>query len=75
MPQIEVTQAQQLLPQLIEAALGGAEIIITSNQAPLVKLAPVQSLKPRPQFGSAKGLVSLSDDFDEPLEDFREYMQ
>ncbi len=29
----------------------------------------------RPQFGSARGLIKMSDDFDEPLEDFIEYMQ
>jgi hypothetical protein len=29
----------------------------------------------KPQFGGAKGLFELSDDFDEPLEDFKEYMR
>lgn len=28
----------------------------------------------RPQFGNARGQVTLSDDFNEPLEDFAEYM-
>ncbi|MFN4787068.1 MAG: DUF2281 domain-containing protein, partial [Pseudanabaena sp.] len=28
---------------------------------------------PIPKFGSAKGLIKMSDDFDEPLEDFAEY--
>jgi hypothetical protein len=27
------------------------------------------------QFGIAPGFITISDDFDEPLEDFREYMQ
>jgi hypothetical protein len=27
-----------------------------------------------PKAGTAKGLVIISDDFDEPLEDFKEYM-
>ena len=27
-----------------------------------------------PQFGSAKGKIKMSPDFDEPLEDFKEYM-
>jgi hypothetical protein len=26
------------------------------------------------QFGAGKGLVTMSDDFDEPLDDFKEYM-
>ncbi len=30
--------------------------------------------KGRRRPGSAKGLVHISDDFDEPLEDFREYI-
>ncbi len=75
MQQIELTQAQHELPQLIEAALHGADVIITRGDAPVVRLVPILGEKPQPQFGSAKGLISLAEDFDEPLEDFREYMQ
>ncbi|MEG5139675.1 MULTISPECIES: DUF2281 domain-containing protein [unclassified Microcoleus] len=31
--------------------------------------------KPDRQPGSAKGMVCMSDDFDEPLEEFKEYME
>ena len=31
-------------------------------------------IKSRLKFGSAKGLTEMSDDFDEPLEDFKNYM-
>lgn len=30
--------------------------------------------KPVPKFGSAKGMFVMHDDFDEPLEDFKDYM-
>ena len=30
--------------------------------------------KNRPKFGSAKGMIIMKEDFDEPLEDFKEYM-
>lgn len=30
--------------------------------------------EPRPRFGSAKGQGYMTDDFDEPLEDFKDYM-
>ncbi len=30
--------------------------------------------KSRPQFGSARGLGNMTADFDEPLEEFKEYM-
>lgn len=33
-----------------------------------------EPLEARPQFGSAKGLIWMSPDFEEPLEDFKDYM-
>ena len=30
--------------------------------------------EPQPKFGSAKGLIDIADDFDEPLEDLRGYV-
>ncbi len=42
-----------------------------NNDKPVAKISPF----PRPlKRGSAKGKVWMSDDFDEPLEDFKEYM-
>ncbi len=38
------------------------------------QVIPIASTKPRPQFGSARGLIQMSDDFDAPLADFDEYM-
>lgn len=32
------------------------------------------SSKPKPQFGSGKGTFEIAPDFEEPLEDFKEYM-
>jgi antitoxin (DNA-binding transcriptional repressor) of toxin-antitoxin stability system len=75
MQQITLAEASKNLPNLIEAALGGEEIIIIKDNQPLVKLTPVSPLKHRRQPGSAKGLITISDDFDEPLEDFKEYME
>jgi Protein of unknown function (DUF2281) len=37
------------------------------------KAKPKTKLKKR-QLGVAKGLITMSPDFDEPLEDFKEYM-
>jgi hypothetical protein len=31
--------------------------------------------RPSPVFGSGKGLMWIADDFDEPLEELREYME
>ncbi|MBX2899200.1 MAG: DUF2281 domain-containing protein [Cyclobacteriaceae bacterium] len=37
-------------------------------------LKKVESNKKKPQFGSGKGMFVISPDFDEPLEDFKDYM-
>jgi len=75
MYQIELDKAKTQLENLIQTALDGEEVIITQNDEPILKLARVLSPKPRRQSGSARGMISMSDDFDAPLEDFNEYMQ
>ena len=74
MHQIDLNEARQQLPELLDAAIRGEEIIITEDGRPLVKMLNATASKPRPQFGSARGLITIPDDFDEPLEDFKEYM-
>jgi len=34
-----------------------------------------KAVRPPPQLGCLKGMIHMSDDFDEPLEDFKEYME
>ncbi|HVI46818.1 MAG TPA: DUF2281 domain-containing protein [Chitinophaga sp.] len=40
----------------------------------LVQKSSVKKKKIIPQFGSAKGKIKMSPDFDAPLDDFKEYM-
>jgi len=75
MQQITLAEASLNLPELIEAVINGEEIIITKDEKPVVKLTSIVTIEKRsPLFGSAKDLISISDDFDEPLEDFKDYM-
>ncbi len=39
------------------------------------KLESAESPSPRPQFGCLAGKITLAPDFDEPLEDFKEYTE
>lgn len=74
MTQITLAEASQNLSELIDAALSGEEIIIIKDNQLVVKLTPVSPVKSRRQPGSAKGLITIAEDFDEPLEEFQEYM-
>ncbi len=72
MQHVSIEQAKMNLTSLVAAALNGEEIVIEeSNKA--VKLVPFQITKPRPQFGSARGLIEVKDNFDDPIEEFAEY--
>jgi antitoxin (DNA-binding transcriptional repressor) of toxin-antitoxin stability system len=75
--QIPLVEASEELVRLVEAALQGEEIVILKDNQPVVKLTllePLQKRRPA-KAGSAKGQVWMSEDFDEPLEDFNEYME
>lgn len=74
MTTIEIEQAILQITKLLENAAQGEDIIITRNDEPLVKLSSIKPLKKRPPlFGSDKNIISISDDFDQPLSDFDEY--
>ena len=71
MLQLDITEAKSNLSKLLDLAIKGEEIVITQNSQPVAKISPIKRPLKR---GSAKGKVWMSDDFDEPLEDFQEYM-
>jgi prevent-host-death family protein len=73
MQTIDINQALPQITQLLEIASTGEEIIITKNNQPMVKLISIESpIKRSPLFGSDKDVISISDDFEEPLEDLIE---
>ena len=74
MKELTTTEAVNHLPELLDAAVRGETIIIRTDGDELVRLVPIAAAPRKREFGSAKGLIHMSDDFDEPLEDFREYM-
>lgn len=68
---IDVEKEERSLGELVEQTLEGAEIVLTKGDRPVARLVRIQG-KPHRRFGSAKGLITLGEDFDEPLEDFQE---
>ena len=74
MPQIDISQAKTQLEELVEKASQGEEVVITRGDGAAFKLIPALEAEAQPRFGSAKGQVWMSDDFDEPLDDFNDYM-
>lgn len=83
MTKLDISQAKSKLAELLDLAIKGEEIVITQDNKPIAKISSIKSsiqyaegtIKQPLKRGSAKGKVWMSDDFDEPLEDFQEYMQ
>jgi prevent-host-death family protein len=73
MTQVDIQQAKERLSELIERAVRGEEVVISENELPLVKLAPIAGRR-RCQFGSPKGLITMTKDFEDFIEDFRLYV-
>ena len=76
MPTISIQEAQSRLPDLIHNLTPGDVLVITENNEPVAKLARTESTTRRPcKAGGAKGKIRMAPDFDEPLEEFKEYME
>ncbi|OWY69130.1 prevent-host-death protein [cyanobacterium TDX16] len=67
MHQINLKEAETRLAELIEEAASGEEVVITRSDGKSFKIVPLGTIEAIPKFGSAKGLVKMSDDFDAPL--------
>lgn len=64
----KIFKKAQTLPEQAQDALLRLAEMLAVNRNP-------STLKSAPKAGSAKGLIEISPDFDEPLEDFKPYME
>lgn len=78
---VDVAEAQTRWDDLIAGIHEGAEwLIVDSDGRTIAKLAPATQ-KSLPDvsrwkaFGMLKGKIEIADDFDEPVEDFKPYME
>jgi len=84
---ITLQDAQTGLADLIHGLAPGQVVTITENDRPVARLVPVPNvmqppadvLNPNwpgyPHAGSCEGLFVVPDDFKEPLEEMREYLE
>jgi prevent-host-death family protein len=77
--QVPVEQAKAQLDALIDRSVAGEEVVLTRNGQPVAQVVPAHATNgaaakgPR-QPGWGRGVIThIAPDFDEPLEDFREY--
>lgn len=70
-----IHEAKTHLSRLIQQALAGEEIIIARGAKPLVKLVVLPEARTERRLGGAADVIlSISDDFDAPLDDMQDYV-
>ncbi|MCE7946483.1 MAG: prevent-host-death protein [Chloroflexi bacterium CFX4] len=73
MQRMNLEEAPAALKQLVGAALRGETILIVRDEDHIVQIVPITQPPKSRQAGSAKGRLTLAEDFDAPLADFAPY--
>ena len=71
--EIGAFEAKTHLSKLLQKVRQGQSFYITHRGQPLAELRPITHPKKRPQFGSDKGKIIISPDFDDPIPGMEEY--
>lgn len=78
MTYVKIEDADSRFAQLVDQVTKGEEVVVTRGTTPIAKLVPMPSEAVGPRkggFGSAKDkLIYMADDFNAPLDDFKDYM-
>lgn len=86
MKTVSLNQAQQTLPDLVRQLKPGDVVTITDGERPVAQIVPFPVIQPRPprprppvtgtpRLGQYEGRLVVPEDFDQPLEELREYRE
>ncbi|MEU8841450.1 type II toxin-antitoxin system prevent-host-death family antitoxin [Streptomyces roseus] len=70
--QYNVHEAKTQLSKILELVATGEEVIISKSGEPVAKVIPLAGKIKRTDYGSMKGQIFISDDFDELPDGFAE---
>jgi prevent-host-death family protein len=74
MTQVNIHEAKTNLSKLIDKVLKGESVIISKSNKPVVKLVLIDEMKNKRRLGTAKESIKISEDFDTPVNEFKEYI-
>ncbi len=75
MSSVTLEEVQARLPQLLKQLEPGEEITVIDQGQPLAYVKKAERTTWACKAGSAKGQIHIATDFDDPLEEFQEYME
>jgi prevent-host-death family protein len=71
--QVNIHEAKTHFSKLVNRVIEGEEITIARDHVPVAKLIRIDYPKNQRKLGSAKGQIRIAEDFDQPLDDLKEY--
>lgn len=74
MAHVTIGEAKTNFSKLVRRAEAGEEIVVRRGSEPVARIVPLRKRGGVRGFGSMKGEIRIGQDFDEPLDDFRDYM-
>ena len=76
MHRVTIAEAAGQLAELVREAAEGQDVVLTDGDrevAKIVRATPPAVPLPKPVFGSARGLITIAPDFDDPIPGFEDY--
>ena len=71
---VNMHDAKNSLSKLVKRAAAGEDILIANNGKPVAMLTRLPPKHRQMPWGIFEGKIHMTDDFDEPLEEFKDYM-
>jgi len=71
---VNMQETKSTLSKLVKRAAAGEDILIADRGKPVARLTCVPEQKKKIPWGLYKGKIRMAADFDEPLEELKDYM-
>ena len=70
---VSIAEAKARLAELLRRVERGEEFTITRHGKPVARMVGLAPDDRLPRIGALKGQIRVAEDFDAPIEDFKEY--
>jgi len=71
---VTIGEAKTNFSKLVRRAEAGEEIVVRRGSEPVARIMPLRKRGAVRGFGSMKGEIRIGKGFDDPLDDFQDYM-
>jgi prevent-host-death family protein len=71
---VNMHEAKSSLSRLVKRAAAGEEILIANHGKPVAMLTRIPAVRNPMPWDIFKGKIEMADDFDAPLEEFKDYV-